>query len=228
MGSRPMTDRPDLSHVDTWLFDLDETLYPAETELMDLIRGRITQFVMKITGFDQQRAYAVQHGWFTQHGAALPGLLAEHDVTATEFLTYVHDIPLDRVPPDPELRTAMLRLPGRKLIFTNGAEQHALRVIEKIGIADLFEGVFHIESAELLPKPHPDTYAKMVGHFGLGPAHTAYFEDSERNLEHAAALGMTTILVGPHAERSTADFIHHRTAQLTPFLMSVRVKEPTL
>ena len=223
-----MIDRPDLSHVDTWLFDLDDTLYPAETALMDLIRNRITEFVMKITGLERDQAYVIQKGWFDQHGAALPGLLAEHSVTATEFLTFVHDIPLDGVPEDLHLRTAIMRLPGRKLIFTNGAEHHALRVIEKIGIADLFEGVFHIESAELLPKPHPNTYARMIGHFNLSPAHTAFFEDSERNLEHAAGLGMTTILVGAHAAMSTADFIHHRTAQLTPFLMSARVKEFSL
>ena len=223
-----MTGPADLRRIETWLFDLDDTLYPAETELMNLIRDRITQFVMKITGLPRDEAFVIQRGWFEQHGAALPGLLAEHSITPTEFLTFVHDIPLDRVPPDPELRTAIMRLPGRKLIFTNGAEHHALRVMEKIGVADLFEGVFHIETAELLPKPHPVTYSKLVGHFGLSPAHTAYFEDSERNLEQAAMLGMTTILVGPHAEHSTAEFIHHRTAKLTPFLMSARVKEPSL
>jgi len=220
--------RPDLSHVDTWLFDLDDTLYPTETALMDLIRERIAQFVMKITGLPLEEATVIQRGWFEAHGAALPGLLAEHNVTATEFLTFVHDIPLDRVPPDPELRVAIQRLPGRKLIFTNGAEFHAIRVMERIGVADLFEAVFHIESGDLIPKPHPDTYARMVGHFNLGPARTAYFEDSERNLEHAASLGMTTILVGPHAEASTDDFIDYRTPRLTPFLMSARLKEPSL
>ena len=229
MSLIPHHDKPaDLSHIDAWLFDLDDTLYPAETALMDLIRERITMFVMKITGLDFDGAYVIQRGWFEAHGAALPGLLAEHNVTPTEFLTYVHDIPLDRVPPDPELRTAIQRLPGRKLIFTNGASHHAERVMEKIGVADLFEGVFHIESADLIPKPHPDTYAKLIGQFTLAPAHTVFFEDSERNLEHAASLGMTTVLVGPHAPNSTADFIHHRTIKLTPFLMRARVRGPSL
>ena len=214
--------------MDTWLFDLDDTLYPAETELMNLIRDRITQFVIKITGLPHEQAFVIQRGWFEQHGAALPGLLAEHNVTPTEFLQFVHDIPLDKVPEDRELRLAIQRLPGRKLIFTNGAEHHALRVMEKIGVADLFEGVFHIESADLLPKPHPDTYSRMVGHFGIAPAHTVFFEDSERNLEHAAHLGMTTVLVGPHAAQSTADFIHYRTLKLTPFLMNARLKELSL
>jgi putative hydrolase of the HAD superfamily len=215
-----------LGHINTWLFDLDDTLYPAETELMSLIRGRITDFVMNLTGADRETAYAIQRGWFLEHGAALPGLLAEHNVTAEAFLTYVHDVPLDRVPPDPDLRAALTRLPGRRLIFTNGAEHHALRVLERIGIADLFEGVFHILSADLVPKPAPPTYEKMVAAFNLNPAHTAYFEDSERNLEHAAALGMTTILVGPHAPASTASFIHHRTLALTPFLKSIRLQDP--
>ncbi|MEI7932224.1 MAG: pyrimidine 5'-nucleotidase [Alphaproteobacteria bacterium] len=217
---------PNLGQINTWLFDLDDTLYPAETELMTLIRTRITDFVMNLTGADRDTAYAIQRGWFLEHGAALPGLLAEYNVTAEAFLTYVHDVPLDRVPPDPDLRAALVRLPGRRLIFTNGAEHHAARVLERIGVADLFEGVFHILSADLVPKPAPPTYDKMVATFNLAPAHTAYFEDSERNLEHAAALGMTTILVGPHAPHSTAPFINYRTLALTPFLQSIRFQDP--
>lgn len=215
----------DLAHIHTWLFDLDDTLYPAETELMNLIRERITLFVMKITGLPREEAYVVQRSWFLEHGAALPGLLAEHEVTADDFLNFVHDVPLDRVPPDPDLRAALQRLPGRKLIFTNGAEHHAMRVLERIGVADLFEGVFHILSGDMIPKPAPLTYERMIATFRIDPGRTAYFEDSERNLEHAAAVGMTTILVGPHAERSTAPFIHHRTLRLTPFLAGARVRE---
>lgn len=212
---------PDLSHIDTWLFDLDDTLYPAETALMPIIRQRITEFVMRITGLEQEAARALQLGWFETHGAALPGLLAAHDVSAAEFLDYVHDVPLDKVPPDPRLDAALARLPGRRLVFTNGSAGHAERLLDKIGIADQFEAVFHIESANLIPKPAPATFDRVIAAHAITPNTTAFFEDSERNLFHAAHLGMVTVLVGPHALASNAGFIHHRTASLVGFLESL-------
>ena len=218
----PSSPGPDLSHIDIWLFDLDDTLYPAETAVMDLIRGRITAFVQKITGLDAEAARVMQRGWFEEHGAALPGLLAAHDVPPEEFLDFVHDIPLDRVPPDPDLDAALARLPGRRLVFTNGSAAHAERVLAKIGIAGRFEDVFHIEAAGLVPKPAPATFDALMSRHAVHPKTTAFFEDSERNLRHAAHLGMVTILVGAHAEASTAGFIHHRAAALTPFLQSLR------
>ena len=215
----------DLRHVDHWLFDLDDTLYPAETALMDLIRERIAEFVVKVTGLPWEEARHLQRGWLLQHGATLPGVLAGYDVDPADFLAFVHDVPLDRVPQDPELDAILGVLPGKKYVFTNGSAGHAARLLGHIGIADRFEGVFHLEAADLIPKPHPQTYAKMVAHFGIDPTLSVFFEDSEKNLEHAAELGMTTVLVGPHAAHSVAPFVRYRTPHLTPFLRAAAVKE---
>lgn len=209
-------------HIDVWLFDLDDTLYPAETRLMELIRDRITGCVMRITGKDHDESRKIQRGWFEAHGAALPGLLAEYDITVREFLDEIHDVPLDRIPADPALDAALARLPGRQMVFTNGSATHAARVLEKIGVADRFEAIFHIESGDLIPKPARSTFERMIELFGIDPRRTAFFEDSERNLQTAAELGMTTVLVGPHAAASTAPFIDYRTAVLTPFLADLR------
>jgi putative hydrolase of the HAD superfamily len=209
---------PDLRAVDTWLFDLDDTLYPAETGLMNLIRDRITEFVMKITGQDWEGARAIQRGWFEEHGAALPGLLAAHDVPVAEFLDYVHDVPLDAIAPDPRLDAALAALPGRRLVFTNGSEGHARRILDRLGVARRFEDVFHIESAALVPKPAPETFDLLMATHAVTPRTTCFFEDSERNLSHGAHLGMITVLVGPHAAASTAGFIHYRTPTLLGFL----------
>lgn len=214
----------DLSHVDAWLFDLDDTLYPAETRLMDLIRERITGFVMRITGLDRDEARRTQRAWFEAHGASLPGLLASHDISVAEFLDEIHDVPLDCIPPDPVLDEILGRLPGRKLVFTNGSAGHAERVLERIGIAHNFEGVFHIESANMLPKPARETYDRMIGAFDVDPGRSVFFEDSERNLQTAADLGMTTVLVGPQAMACRAAFVHHRTPALVPFLTGCRVR----
>ena len=109
-------------------------------------------------------------------------------------------------------------------MFTNGHSSHAERVLTSLGLKDLIDDVFHLESAGLTPKPAPETYARMAALHGVQPMAAAFFEDTERNLAPAEALGMTTILVGPHAAASTAPFVHHRTEALAPFLDAARIK----
>jgi putative hydrolase of the HAD superfamily len=215
----------DLTHVEVWLFDLDNTLYPLETEFMGLIERRMTDFVARQTGLPRDEAYALQKHYLREHGTTLAGLTANHGVDPKVFLNEVHDVPLDSIPPDPALAAALARLPGRKLVFTNADEPHAVRVLERLGLTDQFEAVFHIASADYVPKPHPGAFARMTRAHAVDPRVTAFFEDSEKNLAPAAAIGMTTVLVGPHAEASTAAFVHHRTHKLAPFLQSARIKE---
>ncbi len=214
----------DLRHIDVWLFDLDDTLYPHDNGIMVEMRQRIADFIVKLTGKPADEARTIQSGWFETHGAALPGLLAEHDVTPREFLDYVHDLPLHQIDDHPELDAALARLPGRRFIFTNGAASHAERVLGKLGIAGRFEGVFHIESGDLTPKPHPATYDRMIEAFGIAQAATCFFEDSSKNLIHAHMLGMTTVLVGP--ESAGAPHIDYVTPDLIDFLNTARLKEP--
>jgi len=118
-----------------------------------------------------------------------------------------------------------MRLPGRRLVFTNGDERHANRVLERIGVGHCFEAIFHIAAANYVPKPAPETFARMLAAHDVDPRVTCFFEDSEKNLAPAAAVGMTTVLVGPHAAASTADFVRYRAPALAPFLESARVKE---
>ncbi len=220
----PVRTGADLTHIDAWLFDLDETLYPASNGLMDMIRGRITDYVVKISGMTAEQARVIQRGWFEAHGASLPGLLQQYDATPADFLDYVHDLDLDGLAPDPALDAALHALQGRRFVFTTGAAAHAERVLAKLGVAERFEGVFHIEAADLLPKPAPATYDRMISAFGIAPQATCFFEDSAKNLEQAHILGMTTVLVGEHA--SPRPHIHYTTPDLLTFLTSARVKEP--
>jgi putative hydrolase of the HAD superfamily len=216
---------PDLRHIDTWLFDLDNTLYPAETGFMKLIEVRMTDFVERRTGLPRDEARALQKKYWTELGTTLAGLMAHHNVAPEEFLDEVHDVSLDLLEPDPRLIAALERLPGRRLIFTNGSGPHAERVLEKLGIADLMEDVFHISSADYLPKPARSTFEKMSAALKVDPRGAAFFEDSEKNLAPAADLGMTTILVGLSAPANTAPFVHHRTDDLAGFLSSAKVRE---
>ena len=215
----------DLRHVETWLFDLDNTLYPLESGLAGLMEPRITDFVMELTGLPREEAHALQKRYLMEHGLTLRGLMLHHDVDPDEYHARFHDMPLDGLIPDLALRSGLARLPGRRLIFTNADDVHAARVLDHLGIADLFEDVFHIGSAAFEAKPSPVAFERIMAAHAIEPTGTAFFEDSERNLAPAAELGMTTVLVGPRAAQSDALFVHYRTEHLARFLNRARVKE---
>ena len=217
--------RPDLSHIDTWLFDLDNTLYPEESGFMGSVEGRMTAFVGKVTGLPRDEAYALQKKYFAEHGLTLKGLMLHHGVDPADFHALFHDLSLEVLAQDPELVAALADLPGRRLIFTNADDTHAERVLAHLGLRGLFDDVFHIHSFGFAPKPDPLGFQRMIDAHGLNPATTSFFEDSERNLKPAADLGMTTVLVGAHAPASPAKFVHHRTEKLAPFLASATLKE---
>jgi len=214
----------DLSHVGTWLFDLDNTLYPAESEFMALVEGRMTDFVARETGLPRPEALALQKKYLHEHGTTLAGLMALHGVDPERFLEEVHDVSLDRIRPDSALVEGLKRLPGRRLVFTNGSAAHAERILAHLGVDDLFEDVFHIASGDYIPKPAPETFQRLVERHAVPPRDTAFFEDSERNLRPAAELGMTTVLVGSHAADSAAEFVHYRTHDLPRFLNAAKVR----
>ncbi len=213
----------DLTHVDAWLFDLDDTLYPPSSGLMALIRDRITDYIVNISGMEREEARRVQRSWYEAHGASLPGLLERYEAQPSHFLDYVHDLSLDVIAENLALDAALAALPGRRFVFTNGSLGHAERVLGKLGVLDRFEGIFHIESARLVPKPAPATYDRMIEAFGIAPQATCFFEDSAKNLEQARILGMTTVLVGEGA--LPASHIDYTTPDLLAFLTSARVKE---
>ena len=213
----------DLRHVRSWVFDLDDTLYPPESRFMGLIQQRINDYVVRTAGLPAAQALTVQKGYLRDYGTSLAGLMAHHRIDPHEFLAEVHDVPLDRLTPDPGLRAALERLDGPRIVFTNGSMAHARRVVERLGISDLFEGLFSLEDADLIPKPDPRTFARMTERFGIDPTTAAFFEDTVRNLPPAKALGMTTVLVGPDAHEADAPFADHRTTSLGPFLATARL-----
>ncbi len=208
----------DLRHIRSWIFDLDDTLYPPESRFMRLIQQRINDYFVRTSGLPADRAMTIQKGYLRDYGTSLAGLMTHYSIDPTDFLAEVHDVPLDLLKPDPGLRAAMERLQGPRIVFTNGSMAHARRVVEKLGLDDLFDGLFALEDADLIPKPDPRTFTRMAERFDVDPASAAFFEDTARNLRPAKAIGMTTVLVGPHAFDAEAPFVDHRAATLGPFL----------
>ena len=225
---RPTEIGADLRHVRSWLFDLDDTLYPPERQILKRVSARIGEFMVRATGLPPDEARALQKRYLLDHGAALGGLMKDYTIDPEAFLAEVHDVPLDDLEPDEGLRAGLERLKGPRYVFTNGSTRHGERVLEQLRIDDLFDGLFAVEHARLVPKPHPDTFALMLDAFGVDPAGAAFFEDTARNLDHAMVLGMTTVLGGPHAFDVEAPFVDHRAAALGPFLATAILPgEPT-
>ena len=216
----------DLTHIDTWIFDLDNTLYPPECELFALIDDNMTRFVMAELDLAWDDARALQKRYYHEHGTTLAGLMANHGMEPGRFLDAAHDIALDRVAQDPVLEAGLARLPGRRLVYTNGSTRHAERVLDALGVAHLFSEIFDIEAAAFVPKPEPAAFAAMMAAHGVRGPEAAFFEDLAKNLKPAAALGLTTVLVGPHAFDGDEPFVHHRAPALPPFIASARVAGP--
>jgi putative hydrolase of the HAD superfamily len=217
---------PDLSHVDTWLFDLDNTLYPHACGLGREVDAQMSEVVAELTGLAPAEADALRERYLEDHGLTLRGLMLHHGVDPVAFNARFHDLSLERLVADPALAGAIGRLPGRRLIFTNADDVHAERVTARLGLAGLFDGVFHIASADFVPKPHAACFARLIEVHAIRPAATAFFDDRAVNLEPAAALGMTTVLVGAGAEANTDAYVRHRAPHLAQFLAAVLVKEP--
>ncbi|MEW6598458.1 MAG: pyrimidine 5'-nucleotidase [Pseudomonadota bacterium] len=223
--SAPEAEALDFRHVDTWLFDLDHTLYPPSFPVLRLIEQRIRVYMTQLTGLPEEEAWELQKKYLADYGGAVAGLVQHHDADPHEFLAFVHDVPLDSLSADLPLRAALKRLPGRRLVFTNGSQRHAERVLDRLDIADLFDDVFHTEAAGMVMKPDPRAFDILMRVHAVVGADTAFFEDRADNLVEAARRGMTTILVGEHAFDEPGAFVHHRTAELTPFLNRLIVKE---
>ena len=215
----------DLSHVNAWVFDMDDTLYPREQGLMFLVQARINAYVVEAVGLDPQEARVLQRQFLDEHGTTLAGLMANYTIDPEDFLRVVHEVPLDGVEPNPRLAERLKRLPGRCFVFTNGARDYAHRVLDRIGIADCFDGVFAIEDGDLTPKPNPATFRRMLERFDIDPHRAAFFEDTPKNLEPAKVLSMATVLIGDGHGKPLGDHIDHIAPDLLDFLSDLNLKD---
>jgi putative hydrolase of the HAD superfamily len=221
------------AHVDHWVFDLDNTLYPPACNLFGQIDLRMASFISSFLKVDEAEARRLQKAYYVEHGTTLAGLMAVHKMEPAAFLAHVHEIDVSVVTPDPALGQAIARLPGRKIIFTNGSVRHAENVIGQLGIADVFDGIYDIVTTGYAPKPARDAYDRFVAASGIAPERAAMFEDIPRNLEVPHQLGMTTVWVRPQGEAGPERYqnlsheggdglhVHHATDNLKTFLESL-------
>ena len=189
------------AHVDTWIFDLDNTLYPAHSNLFGQIDDRIRAFVARLLDISHDDAHRVQKDLYHRYGTSLRGLMTEHGIAPDDVLEYVHDIDQSILAPDPQLAAAIAALPGRRFIMTNGTTAHAAKTAARLGIAEHFDDIFDIVAADLIPKPNAVAYDRFFQLHGIQPTRAAMFEDLARNLAVPHASGMRTVLILPQGTR---------------------------
>lgn len=204
------------AHVEHWVFDLDNTLYPPQARLFDQIEVRMTRYVMDSLQVPRDEADRLRRHYWASYGTTLAGLMREHGVDPGPYLTEVHDISLDHLERDAELAAHIARLPGRRIVYTNGTAPYAERVLEARGLAGLFDAVYGVEHAAFRPKPERAAFETVFEQAGVEAAAAAMFEDDPRNLAAPHAMGMRTVHVAP--DPHDADHIHHHTDDLTAFL----------
>jgi putative hydrolase of the HAD superfamily len=211
------------------VFDLDNTLYPHHVNLWQQVDERIRDYIAGFLKIGADEAFRLQKDYYKRYGTSMRGLMTEHGMAPDDFLDYVHQIDHSPLTPNPALGVAIEKLPGRKLILTNGTRRHADAVLARLGLDRHFEGVFDIVAAELEPKPSPQTYARFLDVHAVDPARAAMFEDLARNLAVPHGLGMTTVLVVPEGTREVfredwelegrdAPHVDHVTEDLVGFL----------
>ena len=219
------------AHIDTWIFDLDLTLYGPEANIMAQVRDRIALFVEKYFNIGSDEAHKMRHTYWKKYGTTLGGLMAEHKVDPNGYLDFVHDVDMDLLRPDADLRRQIRSLPGRKLIFTNADAPYAERVLAARGLDNLFEDIFDIHRMQHVPKPAAASYDSLCAQLDINPTRALFAEDSVHNLLPAKALGMTTIWVNHGTEPDSGDteeFVDHEIADLNDWLSSIHTMEGTI
>ena len=223
------------AHIESWVFDLDNTLYPHHLNLWQQVDERIRDYIARFLDVTLEEAFRVQKDYYRRYGTSMRGLMAGHGMRPDDFLEFVHQIDHSPLEPNAALGAALGSLPGRKLILTNGTRKHAEAVMRRLAIEEHFEDVFDIVAAGLEPKPLARTYGRFLARHGVDPAKAAMFEDLARNLETPHHLGMTTVLVVPAGTREVfredlelagreAPHVDHVTDDLVAFLLQQCVR----
>jgi len=215
----------ELNNIKYWLFDLDNTLYSGDTKVFDQVDKKMSKFISEKLSVSLEEARKIQKNYFHEYNTTLNGMIKNHKIDANEFLEFVHDVNLEFLKKDEPLKKEISRLNGKKIIFTNGSKAHAANVTSRIGIKQLFDGVFDIVDSDFYPKPSIEPYKKIIENYKIEPEYCIFFEDIARNLKPAYELGMKTVWIENNepwaAKYSDANFINYKTESLTKFLKEI-------
>jgi len=215
----------ELKKIKYWLFDLDNTLYSGDTKVFEQVDKKMSLFISEKLNVSIKEAKKIQKNYFHEYNTTLNGMIKNHKINAEEFLEFVHDVDLNFLKKDLDLHKGLANLIGKKYIFTNGSKAHASNVTKRIGVENLFDGVFDIVDSDFIPKPSIEPYKKIIQKYGLDPEYCIFIEDIARNLKPAYELGMKTVWIKNDepwaAEFSNENFINYKIDNLSDFLRRI-------
>ena len=216
-----------LQAIKCWIFDLDNTLYSGKTRVFEQVDKKMSKYISKKLNVDIVEAKEIQKNYFYEYNTTLNGMINNHKIDANEFLEFVHDVDIDFLKKDSLLNEELMKLDGKKIIFTNSSRKHAMNVIRKIGIDQHFDDIFDIVDSEFVPKPDIVSYKKLVEKHKIDPKLCVFIEDIARNLKPAYEMGMKTIWIEndePWARKfSDSDFVNYKTNNLPEFLKQINL-----
>ncbi len=218
-----------INSIDTWIFDLDNTLYSADSGIFQQVHSLMGEFVSKYLNIEIDEAKKLQKKYYKQHGTTLRGMMDNHGVDPDFFLSEVHKLDYSIVVPNENLNTQLKKLDGRKIIYTNANRQHADDVLKKLGLTDVFTEIFDIKSANYIPKPEINPYKKLIKDFEINPSASIMFDDIAKNLVPAKNVGFTSVWIDAGYENFSDDiekskkFLDYETKDISKFLNQVNM-----
>ena len=217
----------DFKKIKNFIFDCDGVLYSDLEKVFGQVSKRMTEYIAKKLNLDLKKAKELQTNYFHKYNTSLNGLMVHHKINPKEFLDYVHDIDLDFLKKDLVLREELLKLNAKKIVFTNGSNNHVKNITKHLGINDLFNGIFDIVDCNFIPKPAIEPYNKLTSKFKIDPKETVFIEDIAKNLEPAKKLGMKTVwMINDEywgKKDSDKDFIDLKIKNLSSFLKEINI-----
>ena len=217
----------EFKNIKNFIFDCDGVLYSDLEKVFGQVSKRMTDYISIKLKLDIKEAKKLQTKYFHKYNTSLNGLMIHHKINPEEFLDYVHDINLDFLEKDLVLRKELLRLDAKKIIFTNGSNDHVINITKHLGIDDLFDGTFDIVDCNFVPKPAIESYKILSKKFKIDPKESVFIEDIAKNLEPAKKLGMKTVWLVNNEywgkKDSDKDFIDLKIENLSSFLKEINI-----
>ena len=217
--------------INTWIFDLDNTLYSADSGIFQQVHDLMGKFVSSHLDIDIEEAKIIQKNYYKQHGTTLRGMMDNHGVDPDHFLAEVHNLDYSIVGPNHKLNEELKKIQGRKIIYTNANMQHTLNVLERIELSNFFDEIFDIKMANYVPKPAIKPYKQIIEKFDLNPSSSAMFDDIAKNLVPAKKVGFTSVWIDAGYEnfsddiKSSKKYLDYTTTDLHLFLEKVNKEE---
>ena len=213
--------------INTWIFDLDNTLYSADSGIFQQVHTLMSKFVSAHLNIDIKKAKELQRKYYRQHGTTLRGLMDNHNVDPDHFLSEVHQLDYSIVGPNFKLNRELKKLKGRKIIYTNANRQHANDILIRLELTNVFDNIFDIKTANYIPKPEASPYEQIISEFNIDPITTIMFDDIAKNLVPAKNVGFASVWIDVGYENFSDDiakskkYLDYETKDLSLFLDEV-------